>query len=586
MYTAYFGLRENPFSITPDPSYLYLSPYHQEALAHLLYGTGENGGFVQLTGEVGTGKTTLIRTLLEQHIENVDVALCLNPCLTVEELVATVCDELQVSYPRSTHTLKLLLDTLNTHLLTTHAQGRRTVLIIDEAQNLSREVLEQVRLLTNLETHRHKLLRIILVGQPELQQILERKDLRQLAQRITARYHLMPLRRKETTAYILHRIRVAGGHDGLFSRWALRAVHRLSRGIPRLINTICDRALLGAYGRNRKSINATVVRRASQEILRGSVARPTGLRRNMSLRIIALGGLVSFTANPFSPTVTSPAKPLQTLSIQPIAETTTPSTPPTGQQMATTAAAIQQPSLPDVADPVLAAAAPVNRQTLANHHSTTSFTRNDLVALLLNRKTATEPVQRLLAVWRETPAIPPGVPPCEQVKRYQLRCLSGHGDWHELRRYNRPVMLTLQLSENNTRHDVLLRTLENDTATLQVTGRTVPISLDRLDGLWTGDYLMLWRLQTSLDFIAPGFVGEPVVWLRQRLALAKGQDPTAQSWSKIFDAALRERVQEFQRANALQADGIVGRRTMALLNNLAPTPATPLLSPPAPERID
>ncbi len=299
-----------------------------------------------------------------------------------------------------------------------------------------------------------------------------------------------------------------------------------------------------------------------------------------------MGGLVSFAANPFSPTVTSPAKSLIPLSIQPIAETATPSTPPTVQQIATPAAAIPRAPLPDVSDPVLAATASVNLQTLANHHPTTPFTGNDLEALLLNRKTGAEPVQQLLAVWGETPAIPPGVRPCEQVKRYQLRCLSGNGDWDELRRYNRPVMLTLQLPKHNTRHDVLLRTLEDDMATLQVTGSTVPISLDRLDELWTGDYFMLWRIQTSLDFIAPGFIGEPVAWLRQRLALAEGQDLTAQSLSKIFDAALRERVQAFQRTNALQADGIVGRRTMALLNNLAPTPDTPLLSPPAPERID
>ncbi|NJN45652.1 MAG: AAA family ATPase [Candidatus Competibacteraceae bacterium] len=248
MYTAYFGLRDNPFAITPDPSYLYLSPHHQEALAHLLYGAGENGGFVQLTGEVGTGKTTLIRTLLEQQLEDVDVALCLNPSLTVHELVATICDELHVDYPRATSSLKPLYDALNTHLLKTHALGRRTILIIDEAQSLDRPVLEQIRLLTNLETHRHKLLRIILVGQPELQRLLERQDMRQLAQRITARYHLMPLNRRQTTAYIQHRLRVAGGRDDVFTPAALKKAYRLSQGVPRLINVLCNHALLGAYG--------------------------------------------------------------------------------------------------------------------------------------------------------------------------------------------------------------------------------------------------------------------------------------------------------------------------------------------------
>ncbi|MBS1247393.1 MAG: hypothetical protein H6R48_182, partial [Proteobacteria bacterium] len=258
MYAPHFGLREPPFAITPDPAYVYLSRHHQEALAHLLYGVGENGGFVQLTGEVGTGKTTLVRTLLEQQLENVDIALCLNPRLTVAELLATVCDELGASYSPEPHTLKALLDALNAHLLQTHAAGRRTVLILDEAQNLSREVLEQIRLLTNLETAKHKLLRIILVGQPELRTLLARPDLRQLAQRITARYHLPPLDRRETAAYIDHRLRVAGGREDLFTWGARRVVYGHSGGIPRLINIICDRALLGAFGQGARRINASL----------------------------------------------------------------------------------------------------------------------------------------------------------------------------------------------------------------------------------------------------------------------------------------------------------------------------------------
>jgi general secretion pathway protein A len=269
MYAAHFGLREPPFAITPDPAYVYLGRHHQEALAHLLYGAGENGGFVQLTGEVGTGKTTLVRTLLEQRLENADIALCLNPRLTVEELLATVCDELGVVYPRERHTLKPLLDALNEHLLRVHAAGRRTVLIIDEAQNLSREVLEQIRLLTNLETAKHKLLRIILVGQPELRRLLARPDLRQLAQRITARYHLPPLDRRETAAYIGHRLRVAGGRAELFTESARRVVHRRSAGIPRLINIICDRALLGAWGQGARCVTAARIRQAAGEALRG-----------------------------------------------------------------------------------------------------------------------------------------------------------------------------------------------------------------------------------------------------------------------------------------------------------------------------
>ena len=210
MYPAYFGLSEAPFSITPDPHYLFLSKRHQEALAHLLYGAGENGGFLQLTGEVGTGKTTVCRAFLEQLPDRVDVALILNPALTVPELLHTICDEFGIPIPIGETSTKRMVDRLNQYLLHAHAQGRRPLLMIDEAQNLSAEVLEQIRLLTNLETPKHKLLQIFLVGQPELRELLERKGLRQVAQRITARYHLLPLNGKETRSYIQHRLAVAG----------------------------------------------------------------------------------------------------------------------------------------------------------------------------------------------------------------------------------------------------------------------------------------------------------------------------------------------------------------------------------------
>src|SRR3989344_2534467 len=272
MYLRYFGLRENPFSIPPDPHYLYLSRGHQEAFAHLQYGLGESGGFVQLTGEVGTGKTLLVRALVERLPEFVDVALILYPVLTVAEFVAAICDELCIPRPAKFSTLKQLIDALNAHLLQSHAQGRHTVLIIDEAQNLSREVLEQIRLLTNLETTKQKLLQIILIGQPELSSLLAQRDLRQLAQSITARYRLTALTREETCYYIVHRCRVAGGRASLFNLSAMRRVHALSGGIPRLINIICDRALLGAYTREKTVVDAGLVNRAAAEV--GSPARP------------------------------------------------------------------------------------------------------------------------------------------------------------------------------------------------------------------------------------------------------------------------------------------------------------------------
>jgi len=279
MYTSHFGLTEAPFSLTPNPRYLYMSERHREGLAHLLYGIQQPGGFVQLTGEVGTGKTTLCRCLLEHLPPEVDVALILNPRLSVVEFLAAACDELHVAYPATANpSVKVLVDALHGHLLRAHAQGRRTVLIIDEAQNLDAEVLEQIRLLTNLETPAEKLLQIILIGQPELMRLLERQNLRQLAQRITARYHLRQFSRPDTCGYIGHRIRVAGRSDAIFTPAAMRLVHRLSGGIPRLINVICDRALLGAYAHDRHRVDAAMVRRAGREV-RGEIPRSWRLRR-------------------------------------------------------------------------------------------------------------------------------------------------------------------------------------------------------------------------------------------------------------------------------------------------------------------
>src|SRR5438874_793741 len=253
MYAAHFGLTERPFSLAPDPRYLYLSDAHREALAHLLYGVGGGGSVVQLTGEVGTGKTTVCRALLEQVPPDVDVAMIFNPRLTSVELLAVVCDELRIAYPAGTTSLKVLVDALSQALLDAHGRGRRTVLIVDEAQSLSAEVLEEIRLLTNLETTREKLLQVILIGQPELAELLARPELRQLAQRVTARYHLRPFTEEETRAYVQHRMEVAGQRQPVFEAGAVRVAHRLAHGVPRRLNTICDREALRPLAAQRRS---------------------------------------------------------------------------------------------------------------------------------------------------------------------------------------------------------------------------------------------------------------------------------------------------------------------------------------------
>jgi general secretion pathway protein A len=282
LYLTHFGLAEAPFSTTPDQRFLYLSERHRDGFAHLLYGVAERGGFVQLTGEVGTGKTTLCRHLLENLPEHVDVALIFNPTFSRLELLATICDELRVAYPPGTDSIKTLVDALYAHLLAAHGRGRRTVVIVDEAQQLPGGVLEQLRLLTNLETGKEKLLQIILIGQPELIERLSRTKLRQVAQRVAARYHLEPFDSTDTRAYVRHRLAMAGQSEPVFDEGALRTLHRASGGFPRLINVLCDRALLGAYAARSPRVTGRIARRAIREV-RGESARWNARRRQTAL---------------------------------------------------------------------------------------------------------------------------------------------------------------------------------------------------------------------------------------------------------------------------------------------------------------
>lgn len=267
MYTAYFGLEEIPFTIAPNPAFLFMSDRHREALAHLTYGLGDNGGFVLLTGEVGTGKTTICRSVMEQLPDSTQAAFILNPTLSSEELLATLCDNLKIRYRKTGATLKYLTDKIQTKLIKNHDNDINTLLIIDEAQHLKPEVLEQLRLLTNLETNTKKLLQVILIGQPELQQLLRRRDLRQLAQRITARYHLLPLTKLEVKQYIQHRLSVALCTRQLFNKGAINAIHRISKGIPRVINLLCDRSLINAYGNNDAVVSKAIVVKSAIDAL-------------------------------------------------------------------------------------------------------------------------------------------------------------------------------------------------------------------------------------------------------------------------------------------------------------------------------
>ncbi len=271
MYLSYFGLSDNPFSIAPNPDFLYMSPRHKEALAHLTFGLRESGGFVMLTGEVGTGKTTVSRKLMRTLPDNTQVAMILNPTLSALELLATICDELGIEYQADNNSLKGYTDLILKKLADNHALNLNTVLIIDEAQHLMPDVLEQLRLLTNLETSREKLLKVVLIGQPELQQLLKRNELRQLAQRITARYHLLPLNKQEVKLYVAHRLSVAKGDIHLFNISSLKAIHSISAGIPRVINLLCDRALTLTYAKQTHVVTKALFLAAAEQILGADV---------------------------------------------------------------------------------------------------------------------------------------------------------------------------------------------------------------------------------------------------------------------------------------------------------------------------
>ena len=286
MYLNYFGLSDNPFSIAPNPAYLYMSPRHKEALAHLTFGLRESGGFVMLTGEVGTGKTTVSRKLLQQLPDNTQVAMVLNPTLSAIELLATICDELGIDYQYERASLKYFTDLILNKLVTNHNSGLNTILIVDEAQHLLPEVLEQLRLLTNLETNREKLLKVVLIGQPELQQLLKRNELRQLAQRITARYHLLPLTSSEVKAYIHHRLGVASGDSSVFSAGALGAVYQVTGGIPRVINLLCDRALTLTFTKQAPVVHTHIFYAAAEQILGADVVAQ---RRGKQRKILLVG---------------------------------------------------------------------------------------------------------------------------------------------------------------------------------------------------------------------------------------------------------------------------------------------------------
>ena len=528
MYASFFGLNEKPFSITPDPRYLFLSERHAEALAHLVYGVNEAGGFIQLTGEVGTGKTTVVRSLLAQAPKHAEIALILNPRMTPAEFLLAICEELGIGVADgSENSLKDLVDLLSLHLLNSHADGRRIVLVVDEAQNLAPEVLEQVRLLTNLETETQKLLQIILIGQPELRELLGRVELRQLAQRITGRYHLDPLSGDEAASYVRHRLRVAGATREVFSAGALSEVQRLSGGVPRLINIICDRALLGAFTEDRHLVSASVVRRAAGEVFDKHI-QPRWLPWTAAAGVAAIA-------------ITSAALLLPRLLATPVPTPVVAAAPP--------------------APAPVPVAPPPNLDELLGKYPAETDPDNAF--------------NKLFAMWG-LKYVAGSVDPCSQALQAGLECLTQRGSLAQLRLFNRPAVLNVIDSEGHA-HQVVLAGLDDERAKVNLGGEPREIGIGDLSRNWFGDYVLLWRPAAGgSQPLALGTRDSRVSWLRDSLRRVNGL-PAEQVTNDRFDTELVTLVEDFQRRSRLAVDGIAGVQTQVALDAALNDAATPFL---------
>jgi general secretion pathway protein A len=529
MYLRYFGLNEAPFSITPDPAFVFLSPRHRDALAHLMYGIGKggSGGFVQLTGEVGTGKTTLCRCLLEQIPEGTRIALLLNPLVNPQELLAAISEELGIDVSETINSTRLLVDGLNRYLLTAHEKGERVVVVIDEAQNLSPEALEQVRLLTNLETSKEKLLQIVLLGQPELRDLLQRRTLRQLAQRITARYHLSPLGPKDTHLYIRHRMQVAGAQRNPFKRSAMNALYQRSQGIPRLINIIADRSLIAAFAKERMDVTAVMVHEAANEVQLGE-RQVKRVRWPLIVGAVAVVVVAIFAIAKFGDFRFQNIAGQMGFSEVALTRVDEPD-----QRAANVDSASQNPPLNP---PGSGASAELQKDWLDDHQQ--------LVW------------QGLAGLWQHPGAAFAIQAACNGDNNLGYACLRDEGNWLKIKRLGLPVVLVLQ--EGSPSY-LLLQGIDGDILLVGAKGQLTTVSMTSVESRWLGSYLVAWPQAAGWpSIIGRESTGQAVVTVMEMAA--RVDDPY--NGEQIFDAAFELWLKAFQIRNGLEADGIVGRNTL------------------------
>jgi general secretion pathway protein A len=532
MYLRYFGLNEAPFSITPDPAFVFLSPRHRDALAHLMYGIGKggSGGFVQLTGEVGTGKTTLCRCLMEQIPEGTQIALLLNPLVTPRELLAAVSEELGIDVSESIDSTRLLVDGLNRYLLAAHERGERVVVVIDEAQDLSTEALEQVRLLTNLETSKEKLLQIVLLGQPELRELLQRRTLRQLAQRITARYHLSPLGPKETHLYVRHRMQVAGAQRNPFRRSAMNALYQRSQGIPRLINIIADRSLIAAFAKERMDVTAAMVHEAANEVQLGErqVKRVRWPLLLGATAVTAVAVLTVATFSGFQIPFDIAGMETQSAAMQVVDEP---------QIEAASLPQLVPESLPEPIQSEMVEA--LGKDWLEDHQQAIW--------------------QGLADNWRQPGAAVAIQAACNGDDSLGYACLRDQGNWLKINRLGLPVVLVLQEGSSSY---LLLQGVDADRLLVGTAEQLRTVSRESVESSWLGTYLVVWPQAAGWPpIVGRGDTGPAVATIMEMASLVD----VPYHGDRVFDAAFELWLRGFQARNGLKADGIVGRNTLLQL---------------------
>ncbi len=598
MYEAFYGFRENPFRLTPDPDYLFLSTNHQEAFGHLLFGANEGNGVVIVTGEIGTGKTTLLRTLVRNLGPDTIIAYIFNPALSAVELLQTINTDLNL--PAASDSKKELIDTLNRFLLTQRSAGKRVVVIIDEAQDLEPSVLEQLRLLSNLETEREKLLQIILVGQPELSNLLAQPTLAQLDQRITLRWHLGPLNAQDTAAYVRHRISVAteGREPVFFSPKALQYIYRFSGGIPRVINVLCHRTLLVGYTLEQSQIDRPIVRQAAQELRQNKHNSPQYKHRRLVASVGIGGTLVLAIALFFLASVTPVREwwsgPLSA-SNQTLVPASTSSTQATAPEPALPSAEPEPRERPkgetagetlltaDVPNAVPVSSAPLEQAQQAPERSEPDGTIPDDLFLqaLQHSDTVASAVHAtggLLRAW-QVEAIKDqewqnGTLDLTSIARArQLEHLEFTGNLNLLSLLDLPIVMELVVPEQQEIRFVLVVKVAHDRCRILL-DREYDVSRRVLSENWFGKGHVFWKDFEKLgDLLAVGHRGKEVKRLHSLLSKAQVLSLTgtpAGTSQNVFSPAMETAVAHFQKGKRLASDGVVGPLTMILLYNAVP----------------